>query len=203
MEVANEECASYPDPETGEIITVTEEERYLVGEKSLEDVPEWQREMLPKIRERKAAREYGKSWQMPFMEQVLFVYFGVRFGDWAWKKAGISSVMRQSQKSRATGLKSTIFHTNNKLKNNIHALIVLRGDARPGGLQGQSQLGIPAECPCFRANPYNVRSNVTRVAPRPAAHASSQQSPTHLDAGFVPKGSVSFRNRVSASRDSG
>jgi hypothetical protein len=80
------------------------------------------------FRERKAAREYGKSWQMPFMEPVPFVYFGVRFGDWAWKKAGISSVIRQSQKSRATGLKSTIFRTNRKLKNNIHALIVSRDD---------------------------------------------------------------------------
>jgi hypothetical protein len=35
IEVANEECASYLDPETGEIITVTEEERHLVEEESL------------------------------------------------------------------------------------------------------------------------------------------------------------------------
>jgi hypothetical protein len=50
METTNEDCVSYLDPETGEIITVTEEERHLVEEESLENVPEWQREMLPKIR---------------------------------------------------------------------------------------------------------------------------------------------------------
>ena len=41
METTNEDCASYLDPETGEIITVTEEDRHLVEEKSLENVPEW------------------------------------------------------------------------------------------------------------------------------------------------------------------
>jgi len=78
------------------------------------------------FRERKAAKEYGKSWQMPFMEQVPFVYFKARFGDSAWKKVGISSVMRQLQKSRATGLRSTSFRTSSKLRSNTHALIVLR-----------------------------------------------------------------------------
>lgn len=58
----NEDCASYLDPETGEIITVTEEERYLVEEESLEDVPEWQREMLPKIR---AALEGDRFLELP------------------------------------------------------------------------------------------------------------------------------------------
>lgn len=62
MEAANEECASYLDPETGEIITVTEEERELVEEESLEDVPEWQREMLPKIR---AALESDRFLELP------------------------------------------------------------------------------------------------------------------------------------------
>jgi hypothetical protein len=38
------------DPDSGEIITVTEEERRLAEDESLDDVPEWQRDVLPKIR---------------------------------------------------------------------------------------------------------------------------------------------------------
>ena len=62
MEAATEECASFLDPETGEIITVTDEDRDLVEEESLEDVPEWQREMLPKIR---AALESDRFLELP------------------------------------------------------------------------------------------------------------------------------------------
>lgn len=62
METMNEDCASYLDPETGEIITVTEDERHLVEEESLENVPEWQREMLPKIR---AALESDRFLELP------------------------------------------------------------------------------------------------------------------------------------------
>ena len=62
METTNEDCVSYLDPETGEIITVTEEERHLVEEESLEDVPEWQREMMPKIR---AALESDRFLELP------------------------------------------------------------------------------------------------------------------------------------------
>jgi Uncharacterised protein family (UPF0158) len=50
METTSDDCVSYLDPDTGEIIAVTEEERLLAEAESLEDVPEWQREMLPKIR---------------------------------------------------------------------------------------------------------------------------------------------------------
>ena len=63
METTNEDCVSYLDPETGEIITVTEEERHLVEEESLEDVPEWQREMMPKIR---AALESDRFLELPY-----------------------------------------------------------------------------------------------------------------------------------------
>src|SRR5215469_4418161 len=49
LEAANEECTSYLDPETGEIILVTEEERGLAENKCWEDVPDWQRELMPKI----------------------------------------------------------------------------------------------------------------------------------------------------------
>ena len=62
MEAANEDCASYLDPETGEIITVTEEERHLVEEESVENIPEGQREMLPKIR---AALESDRFLELP------------------------------------------------------------------------------------------------------------------------------------------
>lgn len=51
MEMTGDDSASYLNPETGEIITVTEEERLLVEEEEpLDDIPKWQREMLPKIR---------------------------------------------------------------------------------------------------------------------------------------------------------
>jgi uncharacterized protein UPF0158 len=62
MEITGDDCVSYLDPETGEIITVTEEERYLAEDESLEDVPEWQREMLPKIR---AALESDRFLELP------------------------------------------------------------------------------------------------------------------------------------------
>ncbi len=52
LEMQSDDCVSYLDPDTGEIITVTLEERDLAEEteESLEDVPEWQRQMLPKVR---------------------------------------------------------------------------------------------------------------------------------------------------------
>ena len=62
MEITGDDRVSYLDPETGEIITVTEEERHLAEDESLEDVPEWQREMLPKIR---AALESDRFLELP------------------------------------------------------------------------------------------------------------------------------------------
>jgi hypothetical protein len=50
MEALSDDWVSYLDPDSGEIITVTEEERRLAEDKSLDDIPEWQREVLPKIR---------------------------------------------------------------------------------------------------------------------------------------------------------
>ena len=48
----SDEWEAYLDPDTGEIITVTEEDRRLVEEGDTGDhAPEWQRETLPKIRE--------------------------------------------------------------------------------------------------------------------------------------------------------
>ena len=62
MEITSDDCVSYLDPDTGEVITVTEEERLLVEDESLEDVPEWHREMLPKIR---AALESDRFLELP------------------------------------------------------------------------------------------------------------------------------------------
>ncbi|HEY3619182.1 MAG TPA: hypothetical protein VGK96_20425 [Candidatus Sulfotelmatobacter sp.] len=142
MEITGDDCFFYLDPETGEIITVTEEERHLAEDESLEDVPEWQREMLPKIR---AALESDRflelpdrfdihEWsimdafsraqgnaqtrqelRMPFMEQVPFVHFEVRFDDSAWNKAGTSSVRKRCEKSLATGWRSTDSRTGSEL----------------------------------------------------------------------------------------
>ena len=50
LETLSDDCVSYLDPDSGEIITVTEEERRLVEDESLDDVPEWQRELLLRIR---------------------------------------------------------------------------------------------------------------------------------------------------------
>ena len=52
MEIQRDDCVSYLDPDTGEIVMVTKEERLLAEdtEDSLEDVPEWQRQLLPKVR---------------------------------------------------------------------------------------------------------------------------------------------------------
>ena len=62
MEITGDDCVSYLNPDTGEIITVTEEERHLVEEESPEDVPEWQREILPMIR---AALESDRFLELP------------------------------------------------------------------------------------------------------------------------------------------
>ena len=52
MEFPNEEWVSYLDPETGEIVTVTDEDRRLVEEgANVEELPDWQQETVTKARE--------------------------------------------------------------------------------------------------------------------------------------------------------
>jgi hypothetical protein len=46
------------DPAFEEIITVTKEERRLAEDESLDDIPEWQREVLPKSRARLGKRSF-------------------------------------------------------------------------------------------------------------------------------------------------
>ncbi len=58
LEQVSDDCTFYLDPETGEILAVTEEERGLAEDDCWEDAPGWQRELMPKIR---AALE-GERW---------------------------------------------------------------------------------------------------------------------------------------------
>ena len=52
MDLPNQDWGSYLNPDSGEIVTVTDEERRLVEDgEHLDDVPDWQRETLPKARE--------------------------------------------------------------------------------------------------------------------------------------------------------
>jgi hypothetical protein len=62
LEAASDDCTSYLDPETGEIILVTEEERALAEGECSEEAPAWQRELLPKIR---AALEGDRWLELP------------------------------------------------------------------------------------------------------------------------------------------
>jgi len=52
IEVQMDESVSYLNPDTGEIIAVGEEERTIVEEeRGEEEIPQWQQEMMPKIRQ--------------------------------------------------------------------------------------------------------------------------------------------------------
>jgi hypothetical protein len=52
MELPSEEWASYLDPDTGEIVTVTDEDRRLLEEAAnVEELPDWQQESVTKARE--------------------------------------------------------------------------------------------------------------------------------------------------------
>jgi len=62
LEAASDDCSSYLDPETGEIILVTEEERALAEDECWEEAPDWQREVMPKIR---AALEGDRWLELP------------------------------------------------------------------------------------------------------------------------------------------
>ena len=50
IDLPSGDWASYLDPNTGEIVTVTDEDRRLLEKGDLDDVPEWQRDMLLKVR---------------------------------------------------------------------------------------------------------------------------------------------------------
>jgi hypothetical protein len=51
MEIQSDDCVSYLDPDTGEIVIVTREERRLAEEtEDPQGLPHWQRQMLAKVR---------------------------------------------------------------------------------------------------------------------------------------------------------
>jgi len=62
IESAADEADSYLDPDSGEIVYVTDEMRDLAAEGEDEDTPEWMREDLPKVRE---ALESGRFLSLP------------------------------------------------------------------------------------------------------------------------------------------
>ena len=53
MDLPNNEWTSYLNPKTGEIVTMTDDDRHLVEDDDLDeqDLPEWQRESVAKARE--------------------------------------------------------------------------------------------------------------------------------------------------------
>jgi hypothetical protein len=51
IELQSDESEVYLDKDTGEIVLVTDEDRRLVEQGRLDEAPEWQREILPKVRE--------------------------------------------------------------------------------------------------------------------------------------------------------
>jgi hypothetical protein len=60
MDLPNDEWTSYLNLKTGEIVTVTDEDRRLVEDEEVdeEDLPDWQRESLPKVREALESSDY-------------------------------------------------------------------------------------------------------------------------------------------------
>jgi hypothetical protein len=64
IDLPNNEWTSYLNPKSGEIVTVTDEDRALVEDQDLdeEDLPEWQRQSLPKMR---AVLESGDFLALP------------------------------------------------------------------------------------------------------------------------------------------
>jgi hypothetical protein len=62
IEILPENAVALLDPQTGEIVTVTEEDQRLIEQGREEDAPEWQRKLLPKIRE---ALESGRFLPLP------------------------------------------------------------------------------------------------------------------------------------------
>ena len=63
MEAVGDDCEAYLDPESGEIVTVTDDDRSLLEEdEDPVSMPPWQREMLPGIR---AALETDRYLRLP------------------------------------------------------------------------------------------------------------------------------------------
>ena len=62
IELQTDESVSYLDPDSGEIVDVTDEMRSAVEEGELEDMPGWMRDAVPRVRE---ALESGRCLALP------------------------------------------------------------------------------------------------------------------------------------------
>lgn len=79
IDLPNQEWRSYLNPRTGEIITITDEDRDLVENGGdLDDLPDWQRETVPKVRE---ALESNRFLELPGSFEVHEWSIMERFGQ--------------------------------------------------------------------------------------------------------------------------
>lgn len=62
IELQTDESVPYLDPDTGEIVDVTDEMRRRVENDELENIPQWMREDIPKVR---AVLESGRFLRLP------------------------------------------------------------------------------------------------------------------------------------------
>ena len=79
IDLPNQEWRSYLNPQTGEIITITDEDRDLVENGGdLDDLPDWQRETVPKVRK---ALESDRFLELPGSFEVHEWSIMERFGQ--------------------------------------------------------------------------------------------------------------------------
>jgi hypothetical protein len=88
MDLPNSDWTSYLNPKTGEIVTVTDEDRRLVEDEDLHEanLPEWQRESLPKVR---AALESDDFLALPGKFEIH---------EWAIMERFSNSQMREARR---------------------------------------------------------------------------------------------------------
>jgi len=92
LDAANDEWESFLDPETGEVITVTDEDRMALEnpESESDAVPAWQQELLPKIRE---AVESGRFPRLPDSFEIHEWSIMDRFGHTLEEPSARSEVL--------------------------------------------------------------------------------------------------------------
>ena len=139
MDLPNQDWQSYLNPDTGEIVTVTDEERRLVEDgENLDDLPGWQQETLPKAREALESHRFlvlPGSFEIPawsILERFAQGQSGDRQADelpilcmvaahsgcsaqlsdgWASKTTGTGSVSRRSRTLRRIGWRLIAWRT--------------------------------------------------------------------------------------------
>jgi hypothetical protein len=138
MDLPNDDWTSYVNPKTGEIVTVTNEDRRLVEDEDLdeENLPEWQRETLLRGRAALESDDFlalpdksksmnGQSWSVsrtpkserpggmsswtPFTVRARSGIFAARPDACASKKSGSAFGIRRLRESRCAGSRRTAF----------------------------------------------------------------------------------------------